>query len=69
MKKKDLAHIRSQTVPELEKLAGELRVQITKAKMELAMHKSKNTNIVKNLRRDLGRILSLKREMELVTKV
>ena len=47
MKKKDII-----LTPE------DLRTQITKGKMNLKLHKVKNTNLVKNLRRDLARALT-----------
>ncbi len=33
----------------------ELKAQIIKAKLELSMHKNKNTNVVKNLRHALAK--------------
>lgn len=47
----------------------DLSDQIVKAKIELIMHKTKNTNIVKNLHRDLARALTSERERELYAKV
>lgn len=56
MKKKSVATI------------DELRSQIVKAKMEMATRKLKNTNFIKNLRRDLARTLTAKRQEELYAK-
>lgn len=36
----------------------DLHLQITKAVMDLKLHKLKNTNLIKNLRRDLARALT-----------
>ena len=38
--------------------APEIKLQITKASLEMAMRKQKNTNIVKNLRRDWAQALT-----------
>ncbi len=65
MKKKDVTDLNNKTIPELEKLSGDLRAQIVKAKMEIATRKAKNTNLAKNLCRDLARILSIKKGKEL----
>ncbi|MBI4100077.1 50S ribosomal protein L29 [Candidatus Microgenomates bacterium] len=46
----------------------ELTAAISKAAMELSMHKSKNTNLVKYLRRDLARAKTAKRQEELNAK-
>lgn len=47
MKKKDLAQT-----------PADLRLQIVKARLELELHKIKNTNVVKNLRRKLAQALT-----------
>ncbi len=65
MKKKDVLDLRNKTIPELGKLAGDLRSQIVKAKMEMAMRKAKNTNLAKNLRHTLKIVLNLQREKEI----
>lgn len=60
MKKKDLLELQGKTAVELERLVLKTRLEITKAKMELKMRKSKNTNIVSNLRKSLAQILTIK---------
>lgn len=47
---------------------SELKTQIGKLAMELSLHKIKNTNAVKNLRRDLARAETAKRQEELNAK-
>jgi len=54
MKKKNIADLRNKTVAELEKLAAELSVR--------PLSKSKNTNLVKNLKIDLARVLTIKNQ-------
>lgn len=63
MKQKDLNDLRNKTVAELESLAAKTRDEITKAKMDMAMHRSKNTNIVSKLRKDLAQTLTVKNEL------
>lgn len=65
MKKKDTIDLKNKTVAELAKLADDLRGAVTKAKMELSLHKVKNTNQTKILKINLAKILSLKREKEI----
>jgi len=59
MKKKDLTDLRGKTAIELNALAEKTRLAIVKAKMELQMRKSKNTNAVSNLRKSLAQILTI----------
>lgn len=61
MKRKDITELKNKTQEELDKMATDLSVQITKLQMELRTRKSKNTNVVKNLKKDLARILTIKR--------
>lgn len=62
MKKKDIADLRNKTEAELTKTVADLNVAINKAQMELFTRKTKNTNIAKNLKRQLAVILSIKNE-------
>lgn len=58
MKKKDLANINSKSISELENLANDLRLQINRAKMDMSMHRIKNTNAEKNLKKTLAQTLT-----------
>lgn len=60
MKKKDLTDLQGKSETELNTLAEKTRMAIAKAKMDLKMHKAKNTNIVSNLRKTLAQILTIK---------
>lgn len=60
MKKKDLLELQGKTVPELDKLVLKIRMDMVKAKMELKMRKSKNTNVVSGLKKSLAQILTIK---------
>ena len=59
MKKKDLSDLRAKTKIELEAMAVKTRLDIVKAQMELKMHKTKNTNLVSNLKKTLAQILTI----------
>lgn len=65
--RKDFQDLRNKTVEGLVKTAGELRLSMAKAELEMAARRSKNTNIVSNQKRDLARILTLIREKELTS--
>ncbi len=66
MKRKNVADLRNKTVAELDKAMVDLTSQLVKAQQELALHKVKNTNIVKHIRRDLAQMLTIKTERQLV---
>lgn len=68
MKKKDLQNIKTKSLPELENMAKELRAQITRAHLEISLHKNRNTNSGKSLRQTLAQVLTLKRIKELAVK-
>lgn len=65
MTKKDTG-LKNKTIAELEKEAGEMRGEIAKNTLNLRMRKSKNSNLVKNLKIKLARILTFKHEKELL---
>lgn len=54
MKKKDLNDLKTKSAAELKSLILSLRADINRGRMELAMHKVKNTNFVKNLKKSLA---------------
>lgn len=60
MKKKDLLELQGKTVLELDKLVLKIRMDMVKAKMELKMRKSKNTNVVSGLKKSLAQVLTIK---------
>ena len=64
MKKKDLNDIRTKSVAEIETLAAKLKAEIVKAQMDLAAHRSKNTNSAKNFKKNLAQMLTIKKELE-----
>lgn len=63
MKKKDLADLQGKTKIELEKLIAKTRLEMVKAKMDLKMRKTKNTNVVSALRKSLAQILTVKNQV------
>ncbi len=65
MKKKEFKDLETKTEAELAKLVVDLRGQVTKVKLDLAARRLKNTNVIKNLRRDLARNLTVLRQKQL----
>ena len=65
MKNKDLKDLKNKTVAELDVMAGKTRAEIIRAKMELALRRAKNTNVYKNLKRNLAQILTIRKELVL----
>ena len=62
MKRKDLSDLRNKTIAELEKSAAALSGQISKVRLELSVHRAKNSNQAKNLRRNLAQTLTIRKE-------
>lgn len=59
MKKKDIKDLNTKTRAELLKMAGDLKKQIEKASLDLKARRTKNTNVVKNMKKDLARVLTI----------
>lgn len=62
MKRKNLSDLRNKTIAELEKSAAALSGQISKVQLELSVHRVKNSNQAKNLRKDLAQTLTIRKE-------
>ncbi len=54
------------SITELEKEAENLREEISKLRFDLALNKLKDTNAIKKKRRNLARILTEIRQLEIV---
>lgn len=59
MKSRDKSEIHTKTSEELLKTATDLRSEIVKLKLDLAMNKNKNTGIMKTKKQALARILTI----------
>lgn len=68
MKKKDLGNLKTKSVGELESMAGDLNAQIARAKMDMTLHKAKNTNAAKSLKKTLAQVLTFQKITQLNTK-
>lgn len=64
MKRKDLNDWRNKTGAEVDVFISKIRGDITMARLELASRKSKNTNLAKNLRRNLAQMLTIRKELK-----
>lgn len=65
MKLKDSSELRNKTIQELKISEADFRKQVVKAVLDLKGRKSKNSNIVKNLKLKIAQILTSIKEKEL----
>jgi len=68
MKKEELIKLKTKTKIELEKKAQELRDESAKFQIDIKIGKIKNTSIVKNIKKDIAKILTVINELELQKK-
>lgn len=68
MKRKDIKELHHKTREELFKLAREVRQEFGKLNIELSLAKLKNTNLLRQKKKDLARILTILAEKEIVEK-
>ena len=59
MKRNDVVDLRTKTIDELKRIALDLREEIMRAKTEKLLGKVKNTNITKNKKKDVARVLTI----------
>lgn len=65
MKRDELKSLRTKTQEELIKLAAEKRQGLAKLGAELSLGKHKNVKVVKNLRKELAKVLTILSEKKL----
>ncbi|BCX15542.1 MAG: hypothetical protein KatS3mg097_434 [Candidatus Parcubacteria bacterium] len=56
------AELRNKTIPELQKLARDLRAKINQLITEKSFNRLKNTNLIKLHKKDLARVLTVLKE-------
>lgn len=54
------------SISELKKEAEKLREEISRLRFDLSLNKLKDTNLIKKKRRDLARILTKIRQLEII---
>lgn len=59
MKKKEFQNLRQEKTNELSKKLGELRKEIVKIKLNMAMKKEKSTSSIEGKKKDIARILTI----------
>ncbi len=64
MKQKDLSELKNKTLAEVDVMVAKIKVEVVKAKLDLEMHRAKNTNVVKNLRKNLAQMLSIRKDLK-----
>jgi len=62
MKRQDVSNLKTKNEGELLKMVADLRAQINRFSLELPLRRSKNTNMVKNLKKNVAQILSVLKE-------
>ncbi len=66
MKKKEfLKMIRDKSIPELQKIAADLRKEITKLRFDKMMNKLAKPHLLKQARKNLARVLTIMKEKQL----
>ncbi len=66
MKKRDFQELRKKDIKDLIKIEEEKRKEIARSWSEIKAGREKNVKKVKNLRRDLARILTLIKEKQII---
>lgn len=69
MKKTEFKNLKSKKTEELKKMAIEKRLEIVKTKAKIAAGQEKNLRKARNLRKELAQILTVVKEMEIVSKL
>lgn len=64
MKNKDLQALHTKDLPELRKMASDLRSELADARLEQSMYKLKNTRSLFTKRKELAQILTIMKEKE-----
>ena len=68
MKKNDIKGLREKSLPELEKLVSEKKLEISQLLAKIASGGEKNLKKIKNLKTEVARILTIIREKEIIEK-
>jgi|GEM_PF-930914 ribosomal protein L29 len=68
MKIKDLKDIRTKEMKEIRNLIGKKKIELLELMVKIKSGGEKNLKKVKNLRKDIAQILTIKREKELTEK-
>jgi ribosomal protein L29 len=69
MKTKDFKNLREKGVKELKKMVYTKNVEAAKKAMEIKTGKEKNLKLVRHLRREIAKILTLVKEKEILEKI
>lgn len=69
MKKKDFKDLKEKSIKDLKKMVFEKKSEVGKKSMETLSGKEKNPKLVRNLKRDIARIMTLISEKEIVEKL
>ncbi len=62
MKVKEIKELKAKSKDELAQLLNEKRIQLLKTEFDVKMGKIKNSNIIKELKKDIARILTFMKQ-------
>lgn len=65
LKKNDLTELKKSGLPAINAKLHTLRQELVAKKLESSRQKNKNVALLRSLRRDLARLLTIRRELEL----
>ena len=69
MKTKEFKDLKTKDTKALKKLLGEKKIAIVKGEAEMYAGREKNLKVVRNLRREVAKILTLVKEKEILEKL
>ena len=69
MKKKELYNLKSKPTEELRKIVLEKKTKLSMVKADIIASREKNLKAAKNLRHELGQILTIIRQKEIIDKL
>ncbi len=64
MKQKDLSELKNKTLAEVDVMVAKIKVEVVKAKLDLEMHRAKNTNFCRNLKKNLAQMLTIRKDLK-----
>lgn len=64
MKTKEVKELPNKTVVDLKKMLDELQMSVATTKLDLKLGRSKNTAILKEIKRDIARVMTVLKQKE-----
>lgn len=64
MKSKEVKELTNKTKADLKKMLDEMHLDLSRQKMDLKLGKGKNTAVLKEIKRDIARVLTVLKQKE-----